>query len=78
MQTDSLPAVGWIPLCDATPPPKDRLFQVLHFGDADGREHIIQTGTWDHYGPIGVPGSEGDHCKRQTITHWRLQQERSE
>ena len=67
---------GWTPLCDATPPPKDLPFEILHFGNTEGRGHIIQDGTWDDYGPIGVPKSEGDHCKRRTITHWRLKPNR--
>lgn len=71
---ESAALFGWTPLCDATPPPKNLPFEVLHFGNPEGLGHIIQDGAWDDYGPIGIPESEGAHCKRRTITHWRLKE----
>ena len=61
---------GWTELSDATPPPRDLPFEVLHFGHFPPGHQIIQDGKWDDYGPIGVSDDDG-HRKRSTITHWR-------
>jgi hypothetical protein len=62
---------AWIAL-DTALPPTDRQFDVLHFGDGPRESWIMQPGIWDQWGILPIPIVPGEHCKRSTITHWRL------